>query len=188
MINQEIIQKLQTLRNTKPSEAWLLKSERELKARMPKAQWPIYSVIFALTLALAGVIYKLPSPESPAEQIKLTQENKQQEEPKQLTQEQTKQEIKTIVKKAKTASKKIEKNIEEKILASKIAPTKNDEIDPRVKLLQDLENAKATTAVLEQIEKDIENGDYVLAREKLNRYLDSLKVEGEKQEIIINQE
>lgn len=191
MTDQELMQRLQILRNIKPSTEWLSRSEKSLKAVMPKSQWPIYSVIFVLAL---GLSLSLILNESPEKSIKIIQEQNQIEQ-KTLTQEQTKTEITKTIKKATKTAKKIEQAIEEKILAVKIETSGKDEINPLVKLSEDLSKAKATRELLEEIEKDIENGDYVIARQKLDKWLkdssvnlDSLKVDSEKEEIIINQE
>ena len=188
MTDQELIQRLQTLRNIKPSQDWVKRTEKDLKAVIPKSQWPIYSVIFclALGLSLLGVIHELPVQESSDKSIKIIQEQK--EEQKTLTQAQAKEQAKATVQKAKTVAKKIQAHLEEKIMASKIAPGPEDQVDARIKLLEDLDKVKAAGGILGEIEKDIENNDYLIARQKLNKYLDSLKVDSEKEEIIINQD
>lgn len=193
MTDQELVQKLQTLRNIKPSQEWLSKSERKLKAQMPSSQWPIYSVIFVLAL---GLSLSLILNESPEKSIKLIQEQQEREEEQSLTPEQTKTEITKTIKKARAAAKKIQTHLEEKIVATKIESAQGDDIDARIKLLEDLDKIKATGTTLEEIEKDINNNDYVLARQKLDKLLNngilenmnSLKVDSEKEEIIINQD
>jgi len=189
MTDQELIQKLQSLRSIKPSRDWLSKSERELRAQMPKSQWPIYSVVFVLALGLSFGFYS-SSPKN--EQSFISPELIQEQGAATQAQAQVaKEQVKATVQKAKTAAKKIEQVIEAKVQAIKINSSQEDQLDPRVKLLEDLEKAKATSAALTEIEKYIEEGDYVVAREKLNQLLknlDSLKVDSEKEEITINQD
>lgn len=178
MTDQELIQKLQTLRNIKPDALWLKQTEKNLKAVMPKSQWPIYSVIFVLAIALSfGLVLREESEKPVGADLVSAQK----------TPEQTKTEIAKTIKKATQTAKKIEQAIEEKILAVKTKTSQQDEIDPLIKLSEDSENAKATREFLEEIERDIENGDYVIARQKLDKWLkdssvnlDSLKVDSEK--------
>jgi len=168
---------LEQYKNIKPSADWVRQTEKNLKAVMPKSQWPIYSVVFvlALGLSLSLSLVLREEPEKPVGTDLVSSQKTQNP----LTPEQTKTEIAKTIKKATKVAKKIEEAIEEKILAVKTKTSQQDEIDPLIKLSEDLENAKATREFLEEIEKDIENNDYVIARQKLDKWL-SLEVDSEK--------
>ncbi|MFH1392483.1 MAG: hypothetical protein ABIG90_02255 [bacterium] len=173
---------LEQYKSIKPSQDWAKKTEKELKANMPASQWPIYSAVFvlAITLSLGFILREDQEVLAPIKIIQNQDQNQDQAEQK--------TEISKTIKKARTAAKKIEQAIEAKVQATRISSSQEDQIDPRIKLLEDLEKAQATSLLLEEIEKDIDNGDYLIARQKLNKYLDSLKVDSEKEEIIINQD
>jgi len=146
----------------KPDASWIKQTEKQLKAEMPTPQWPIYSLVMFLVLGLSLGFVVLESKDSP---IKIIQKQEAQE------QETPQQQAVKAVKQAKKQAKKIQENIQEKILSIKTQAFEQDEIDPLVKLRQDLEKAKATTEMLVEIEDDIQNGDFVIAREKLDKWL-----------------
>ena len=81
------------------------------------------------------------------------------------------------VKEIKANAQKIEKNIQE-VLAVKSVASDNQELDPRIKLEEDLQKVKAAREVLEEIEQDIANGDFLIARNKLDFLLKNGNMEG----------
>lgn len=179
---------LEQYKNIKPSQAWVQSAEKDLKAVMPKSQWPIYSsVIFVLVLGLSLGLVLFEKPEKIEKepiQIKIIQERQQAE---------IKQTVRKASESAEKIAKKLIKSIEEQKVSASVIESKenNNAVDPKIKLQEDLDrltNIQELRNILNEIEQDIEQGDYVIAREKLNSYLDSLKVDSEKQEIIINQE
>lgn len=170
MTNQELIQQLNNLREIKPSTGWVRQTKKDLKSQMPSSHWKAYSGAFviALILALSAISYESPNNQN------LVQNSETQEiNFSKFTQEQA---VETV-KQAKKVSQKIEQNIQEQIQevqevqATKTESSQEDEIDPLVKLYEDLEKAQLRTEILEQIEELVKNNDFVMAREMLDKLI-----------------
>lgn len=148
----------------KPDKSWVKQTRKDLKSQMPSSHWQAYSGAFviAVVLALSAISYE--GHERIEKQIHFS---------KTITQEHAV----ATVKQAKKVSKKIEQSIEKQIKevqevqAVKTESSSEDDINILTKLLEDLENAKANTKTIEEIEELIKKGDFVLAREKLDKLI-----------------
>jgi hypothetical protein len=175
MDEQELIQKLRSLRGIEPDPAWLKKSEKELLSQMPKAQWPVYPIVAVLVFALSMGLVLFESPQRAVKLIQQVQDQNKESHQEEVENKVAMTDIKDVVarvKKASNTAKKIERHIEERIvMASKVGSSSDKAADPLIKLKEDLAKIKATRELLEEIEQDIKNGDYVIARKKLDKFL-----------------
>lgn len=156
----------------KPREDWVKATRKDLKSQTPGSNWTAYSSGIIVVLFL---VFGLTIVQGPEQAFKIVEKEQEQ---RQLVEQ---------VKEIKKTAKKIEKEIKQ-VLSVKTEISESDEIDPLVKLKLDLEKVENAGQVLQEIEKDIANGDYLIAREKLDKLLKNsnieepiIKVEGSKE-------
>lgn len=163
---------LEQYNSIKPDQEWVKRTEKDLKSQIPG---PNYSVYGSGIIVVLFLIFGLTVIQGPEQAFKIVE--KEQQIYKMVEQ----------VKEIKKTARKLEKEIQE-VLTVKTEVSDMDEIDPLVKLRLDLEKVKNAGKVLDDIEQDIANGDYLIAREKLDKLLKNsnieepnLKVEGSKE-------
>lgn len=148
---------LEQYNSIKPDKGWVKQTRKDLKSQIPGPNYSLYTsgllVIFILSLGLIAY-------EAPPQAFKIVEQRQEQKQ------------IAKTVQQARQTAKKIEK-----ILTAKIESNEADEISPVVKLQEDLDEIKATGIILDGIEQDIQNGDYLIARQKLDKLLKNSNIE-----------
>lgn len=176
MTEQELIQKLSSLKDEiRPSQEWLEQSEKELLNQLPKSQWPIYSLVVVLVLALSlvGAIH-----ESPETKIKIVEQGKEETEKAEQATE-ISAGLEKAVKQVKSIRKELTKKVrkQEQLLATKIKTRETNQTDARIKLLEEIERLESIEAVSELLEKakeEYSQGNFVIAREIVRQAQESL--------------
>jgi len=92
-------------------------------------------------------------------------------------------EIIATVKVAKESAVKVEKIIKNQILTARAEIAPGEELSPLARLERDLQTVQITKELLDEIETDIENGDFVIAREKIDKFLNLSNMEGSSSEV-----
>lgn len=169
MTEQELIKKLSSLKDEiRPSQEWLKQSEKELLNQMPRSQWPIYSLVIVLVLvfAMVGTIHE--SPERPMQIVEQEKDVVADRMSAQKTEISVG--LEKIVSQVKSVKKELAKSVQkqEEVLATKIRRGEDNQIDARVKLIEEiekLENIEEVSELLEAAKEEYGQGNFVIAQE-----------------------